>query len=56
MLVILIENNSKEKIRELMLNTQPQNGEWIELNQGTYSIHRIIHTTDGIKLMVIGVR
>lgn len=56
MKVILIENNSKEKIGELTLNTQPQNGEWIEFNQSTYSIHRIIHSTEGIKLMVIGVR
>lgn len=56
MKVILIENNSKEKIGELMLNTQPRNGEWVEFNQNTYSIHRIIHTNVGIKLMAIGVR
>lgn len=56
MKVILIENNSKEEVGELMLNAQPRNGEWIEFNQSMYSIHRIIHSMDGIKLMVIGVR
>ncbi len=56
MKVILIENTSKEKIGELALETQPRSGEWVELNESSYSVHRIIHTKDGIKLMVIGVR
>lgn len=53
---VLIENNSREKMGEVMLSTQPRNGEWIEFSQSVYSIHRIIHAEDGIKLMVIGVR
>jgi len=56
MKVSLVENHSKETIGELILSSQPRNGEWIEFNQNTYSIHRIIHITEGMKLMVIGVR
>ncbi|MEP0266353.1 hypothetical protein [Dokdonia sp.] len=53
MKVLLIENHSNKEIGELTLETQPQCGEWIEYNKDTYSIHRIIHTTQGIK--VIGI-
>jgi len=56
MKAILTENTSKENIGQLILETQAQNGEWVEFNQSLYSIHRIIHTKEGIKLMVIGVR
>lgn len=43
-------------MRELLLRTQARNGEWLEFKQSRYSIHRILHAEDGIKLMVIGLR
>lgn len=56
MKVLIIENQSKEKIAELTLETQPRNGECVEFGQTLYSIHKVIHTESVIKLMVIGVR
>ncbi len=56
MKVILVENASKEGIGQLLLKTQPQNGEYVEFDHKLYSIHRIIHAEGGIKLMVIGIR
>ncbi|WP_165819321.1 hypothetical protein [Flagellimonas aquimarina] len=56
MRVIIIENGSKEQIEELKLKTLPRNGEYVEFKQTLYSIHKVIHTENDIKLLVIRVR
>ncbi len=53
MKVILIENNSKEQIGELMLRTLPKNGEYIECNETLYFILKVIQTNYDNKLLVI---
>ena len=56
MKVMLFENQSKKLIGELVLKTHPRNGEWIEFKQNNFSIHRIVHAVDSLKIMVIAIR
>ncbi len=51
----LIENQSKEVIGELILKIPPRDKEWIEFSNKMYAVHRVIHTENGLKLMVIGI-
>lgn len=53
MKVLLIENHSHKIIGELILQSQPRSGEWVEYDSHMYSIHRVIHTENGIKIFGI---
>lgn len=54
MKTILIDYQSKKRIRELHLETQPRDGEWVEINDRLYYIYRVVHTeNDLIKLIVM---
>jgi len=53
---ILIDSQTKEEIGALTLRIPPRDNEWIEFNQKMYSIQRVIHGENSIKLMIVGGR
>ncbi|WP_394749242.1 hypothetical protein [Spongiimicrobium salis] len=55
MKVRIIANNTRKDLGELILKTQPHHGEWVQMNEKIYAIHRILHTANGLVLLVISV-
>lgn len=51
--MMLYDNGTKSKLGELLLEILPREGEYVEYAQDLFAIHRIVHTEEGIKLMVI---
>ncbi|NAS30352.1 hypothetical protein GTQ40_05165 [Flavobacteriaceae bacterium R38] len=52
----LINQKSKALIGELKLMFLPRENEWIEFNNKIYSVYRIVHTEDGIRIRVVDAR
>ena len=53
MKTILIDYQSKKRIGELHLKTQPRDREWVEIHDKLYFIHRIVHTENAVLKLIV---
>lgn len=52
----LINQKNMESIGELKLMFLPRENEWIEFNKNIYSVYKIIHTENELKIRVVEAR
>lgn len=55
MKVVLHGNGTKDRTGELIIGAQPLEGGYIKYGPDLFSIHKVVHTGNAIKLMAIGI-